>query len=128
MPPPYSLLLLPPLLLMPPSHRFPTLAAMASSTEARSEEIEPQTGSSEDIGAIPTGFDVDLTFIATSRGVLQGGTAASRGVLHGVVPTPRVGLARLNLSGLPRHGLGTVRARLAWLGVAWETSEWPLGY
>jgi hypothetical protein len=113
---------------MPPSHRFPTLAAMASSTEARSEEIEPQTGSSEDIGAIPTGFDVDLTFIATSRGVLQGGTAASRGVLHGVVPTPRVGLARLNLSGLPRHGLGTVRARLAWLGVAWETSEWPLGY
>jgi hypothetical protein len=91
---------------------------MASATDARSEEIEPQTGRSEDIGAILIGFDSNLTFVAASRGVLQGGTAASRGVLHGVVPTPRVGLARLNLNGLPRHGLGTVRTRLAWLGVA----------
>jgi hypothetical protein len=52
---------------------------MASLTEAGIEEIEPQTGRSEDVGAIPIGFDADPTSVAASKGILQGW--ARRGLL-----------------------------------------------
>jgi hypothetical protein len=76
-----TLFLQPPLLLTPPSpSQLPNLAAMASLTEAGIEEIEPQTGRSEDVGAIPIGFDADPTSVAASKGILQGWARRGRGL------------------------------------------------